>query len=732
MKPLYLLCVFWYWWSLWAAIFCQLEFFMRDTSFGAEIDYTHIGKSLPSVALTAKIFVSFFVMGGIGMGWFCMLEDSTAGWALAWVGTVNMFCYYWDGPLLGWEGDIRGVWVVKPCSPSGSYLVACFSLFNWSVGNFAVCLPFSYRRLLIGGHFWCWVMCDVLGCMFNPGDIRLDRVGSTSFRCLPPCPHSSTPETMLGYRNFGVGLVLFCSWEWVLGWVLYWYPGWANVCRWVICWVLRFVMNWAFERWHVHCLWTYECCMHHNRGMDHLLQRWRVTSHPILSNYCRGKTGTKASGLMETLKGRWFDLKVHSRHRGKKALARAWYVFWICLLAIGCIDKRITQGDYSSYLFVFGIKPWVGFDVYPWADGWVIKWFSFIQDRFLPGSIWYTECLAGTLYCGSLMSKSLIWILCEGPGMIGYMAGLMWLIYRDWNRVNWKHHVWRVYRSLDRNARSLLQLLSSEFRGIMVKCPAGVIRVCRKQLGLSVLMHWKAQDVWVLKSCCNSSGKYLLQVCCGSVPLIRVRLNVVGVKTKQGIWRIMHSFGTTWRYNLLKTGLEVAVWAAESLLFVKVWCRISSDMQIRPSYMNIGTRFKIKRHIIVLSNKCTIHVVLEGYWRYNNKIVWLLAWGWESWVRSGQDIYTNSLWRYYCGLNTRHMYFKRNWAHQKTPRFYGSSSCFDSLWIENVRVNARCKRGLLFPCKARFLSIPSVGSMISYFWSPECVLDDVTGGMPPR
>ncbi|MFS8013833.1 hypothetical protein Hanom_Chr15g01337681 [Helianthus anomalus] len=42
-----------------------------------------------------------------------------------------------------------------------------------------------------------------------------------------------------------------------------------------------------------------------------------------------------------------------------------------------------------------------------------------------------------------------------------------------------------------------------------------------------------------------------------------------------------------------------------------------------------------------------------------------------------------------------------------------------------------CRRGKCIPCKARFFCIPSVGSMISYFWSPKPVSGDVMGGNAP-
>ncbi|MFS7909483.1 hypothetical protein Hanom_Chr01g00095121 [Helianthus anomalus] len=42
-----------------------------------------------------------------------------------------------------------------------------------------------------------------------------------------------------------------------------------------------------------------------------------------------------------------------------------------------------------------------------------------------------------------------------------------------------------------------------------------------------------------------------------------------------------------------------------------------------------------------------------------------------------------------------------------------------------------CRSGIHIPCNARFLCIPSVGSMVSYFWSPKHVSGDMTGGMPP-
>ncbi|MFS7917031.1 putative reverse transcriptase zinc-binding domain-containing protein [Helianthus anomalus] len=148
---LHLLSVNWVWWSLRTKIFALIGFFERDSFFGDENDYTHIAKSLLSLTLTVIKLVSYFVMGGIGLGWACVQEEVSTGWTLGWGGAVGSICFYWAGHCLGWDGVIRGRWLVNPSSSSGRHLVACFFLIIWSVGTLAFFFPSLQCRWLVRG-----------------------------------------------------------------------------------------------------------------------------------------------------------------------------------------------------------------------------------------------------------------------------------------------------------------------------------------------------------------------------------------------------------------------------------------------------------------------------------------------------------------------------------------------------------------------------------------------------
>ncbi|KAJ0772266.1 hypothetical protein HanPI659440_Chr07g0278341 [Helianthus annuus] len=268
MKLLCLFSVKWVWWSLRTKIFAVIGFYERESLFGDENDYTHIAKSLLFLTLTVEV---------------------SAGWTLAWGGAVVWICSHWAGHCMGWEGDIRGRWLVNPSSSSRRHSVACFFLFNWSVGTLSVSIPIIQCRRLVRGLIRCLLMWLEWGLILNPGDIRMVWLGGISFRCSPPCSHPPNPEANIGYRNLGTNFDLFCRWGGVMGWVIYCNSICSKDSRWPFLRVLNVLLYRALGRLLLYYLWTYESWKVHIKGMGHYLQFWRRSGQAMPSNECKGK-----------------------------------------------------------------------------------------------------------------------------------------------------------------------------------------------------------------------------------------------------------------------------------------------------------------------------------------------------------------------------------------------------------------------------------------------------------
>ncbi|MFS7965535.1 hypothetical protein Hanom_Chr09g00763411 [Helianthus anomalus] len=271
-----------------------------------------------------------------------------------------------------------------------------------------------------------------------------------------------------------------------------------------------------------------------------------------------------------------------------------------------------------------------------------------------------------------------------------YWALGRWLMIRVWTPENWMQQDWRVSRRLACHNERWLQFESKECRGKMGKYPAVISWVFRRHQGGHGLMYLKAPTSQVkatilmkdqMQNIIRAGGL------CSKSTLI--------VKT---CWWILLAKKSRPIFNYVGQGVMSLLQASD--WFIKSW-----NQDVKKGY---GAR---KR---------------QTYWAYHIglgvlgrdfPLAWLIYQVW------GENHF---------GLNTmRHVLFKSKWAHRKNSSFGGPHLCFDTRWSDSVSGYNSCKFGLMSPCKARFLFIHSVGNMISYFWSPKLVLDDVTGGMPP-
>ncbi|MFS7901516.1 hypothetical protein Hanom_Chr01g00000591 [Helianthus anomalus] len=260
-------------------------------------------------------------MGGTGLGWVLLQEAATFGWELAWVGSVLMSCAVWAGFIMGWDGGTRGSWIVQPFRSSRSPLVVAFSLFVWSLGSYFGFLHSPFCRKSVGDQLWCVWLYVGSGIIWNPGGIRQDWLRGCSFRCIPSCSFPPKPGTILGYRDLGTNLFLFCRWVWFLGWVDDWKSNYPIGYEVMILWVSTGVLYWALGRLFILCSKSYG-----------------------------GKMGISYSGQMKTPNVLRYGHNIYRRPRGKKCVVRVWYSFWSGWLDRGCTEKRITYEDWLSSL----------------------------------------------------------------------------------------------------------------------------------------------------------------------------------------------------------------------------------------------------------------------------------------------------------------------------------------------------------------------------------------------
>ncbi|KAJ0634465.1 hypothetical protein HanLR1_Chr17g0688451 [Helianthus annuus] len=386
--------IFWKHWVMRDANFDPSEFFMRESLSGDENVYTQNVKSLDNFTLTVA---------------------ADLGWDMSWVGSVTLVCCLWNGPLMGWVGDIRGGWVGNPVSFSRSHLVGCFFLFVWSVGLNFVPFPYFCHRLLVRGHNWCWMV----GVIVNPGDIRLDRLGGLSIRCSPPCSHTLMPETDIGFRNHGVNFILFSGgvglWVELLTGDLFL----LSSCGFVYVWVHGNVMYRALMRWQLRSLRSYVSWKHHMWYLEFILQCWSI--HRPLNQVFgfRGKMGNYMYGQLLKFKRLVSRRYPHSRQGAIDSTAWDWFILRLLLSISRCFGWMTKQRECPRGVLLLGVIIWIGLSPGSWDGGWVVTCFGPNQTLSKSGLKKCNGLFAGASFLDLLMPIVHLQVLNAGPTIGG-------------------------------------------------------------------------------------------------------------------------------------------------------------------------------------------------------------------------------------------------------------------------------------------------------------------------
>ncbi|KAF5767059.1 hypothetical protein HanXRQr2_Chr15g0722751 [Helianthus annuus] len=721
MKLLRFLLSSWNWLVMWAAMFDLRELFMRESFFGDENHYTQFAKSLVTYTIT--------VVAGLG-------------WVGVWAGLAYLVCWLWVGLILGWFGDIRGGWVDKPDSFSRSHLVVCFYLFVWSVGVVSIPLPFLYHRLLVGGHKRCWLLVFMSGIFLNQGVIRQDWLGGLSFRCSPPCTHTPMPETVIGSRSLVVVFNPVFRWDWAVGWDNCWGFNYSSNW-WLECLlVLSNMMYRTLGRWIFHLLRTYKSWKHHRWGVNINWQRCRSDSLQTAALGSRGTMGTLVNlGGDKIIFSMLLDLDFCIMYlKSVKSWLHEIRLHWRT-------TSMYTQLFWPRGSFV--IKGWVKLFTLLCKLGWKFHLWDFVQLVKKYGS---SRSQQRQQKC----------------------AGKMWACY--WTCIFWVGITvcWKLYevcfKHWQPNTCYCLQKMMMK-PDLLLDCPRGIYVFSgwdRSNPGL--LCAW-----WVLSRLC-----YTLRGCHKGLgqPISLPSL----LFSHQGWFvNIKCSFYRQWRISLLllpkySRNQSMQKWlCGDEKIYAPNWCWLFNRMSMLLSDLDRDIMFAYPR---VWCNQVLHKTVADVLW---------LCLSWIAQEFSAFGLRVSPLW--WCFVDWFRVRLLSLGPGEKAASFMGRSIkcrrhdlicglavmfgkaliCWTKLyyWTSKLgHVLLGCHRmktkqqlgyrnyslhryyflyslicymgtivlfcnGSVFPCRSRFVFIPSLGSTVSYFWSPKVVLGDMTGGMPP-
>ncbi|MFS8013779.1 hypothetical protein Hanom_Chr15g01337121 [Helianthus anomalus] len=642
MKLLNVIANIWIWWFMRAANSMLSECLLRDHPYGEEKIYTQIVKSLCTITLKVANLLLVLILGGPGLGWFMLQVEADSGWVLSRVGAAYLVCLIWGGLNMGWAGDIRGCWLVKPVSSSRSHLVVLSPLFVWSVGFTPVSFTACCHRMLFGGHYRCLLLCFMLGIFFNPGDIRKDWLGGMSFRCSPVCTCTPMPETKLGCRNPVTIANPSCRWGGVLGWVINWIPSLLFCYSGINLRGCRSVTARAIGGCNGRTLWSYECWIHINRDLACCLQQWNYVSHRVFK---LGRRGIIVNGHHEFLNA----------------------------------DKGILNG--RNKLSRFGSNK-----VMVWSKQCRdCKWLDvlFGPPRLLCDLMGYSADVR--------WKRNLLHICCykcRGSLVIYTDITISWVLQfcQSWYTCDCSRHGNYVHI---RDDKRLVQARSNCFagaRGNFVFMSGGR-RVPVKN------------SVWILQD----RGRCLAEVYCFLLLLFAVAAALkwkayTGVNQSRKNCYVMlllwptdtDNIGTDWR-SAIRSSLDV-------------WFAAQHTGHVMS--LLLVTLMKIKALLWLFWG---LESPLSGY------VAFITEW---TFGLIGEDLEHQCMgWGYFkvkIKVDTRDTDFCR------PPLVYGPPCVY---YRSNMRI--------VNHCKARVLCIPSVGLMVSYFWSPEHVLGDERGVCPP-
>ncbi|MFS8013790.1 hypothetical protein Hanom_Chr15g01337241 [Helianthus anomalus] len=640
-----------------------------------EIDFTHPMKSFKVSPHWADVKSFHNLQGGTGRDWAGYLIFVTHGRDGHWLGLDYFNGIMWDGSNKGWAGDIRGWQGSNPHRFSGVCLaVNSFNSLVWSLGVLLIYTCLILTCSIISWRHLRWTRIGLMpGIGINMGVIRKDRLGGLSFRCSPVWIPTPMLGTQLGNRN----LTLFSNHSVGLGWTMGW------------------------DRCDLRPMW---CC--------------------IKATYCAG--GTKSwlyqkfcsGGSWLTADHQFCEVACWLQWRKKTSGTTYWCgIYWVTWLT--CADwfhwawyiKMLNVWDISSFGFRGNlVANMVG-------RGKMVMFFQNKQGRV------------------TLKRKTITWVykICQ----IYTRPGLLLRV--------WLHHNGPCMQvvSVRIPCNQCLLLRSTYdlwFRGC-IACFTSEVWLQVQYLGRMMLLdHVLAAECWF-------------------------RVWVVGIKgpLKNMAW-----------YNMLGQGINVLI-----KTLVKEWNVIQYTQMI-----GLTGRDRDYIHMIQWD-----YVTMLGLWRVinlkthyvgvkvqaamtKNRVLFydMVQWagfgslgfpgchfgpytlGWCMWLRTksiqepdcncktprilfgpagnysnlGQfGLYDCQLGQDFLGWILLKLKFQLgvyniNWY---CPHIIGVSMC--NLWCIDFACN-----GSVFPYRSRFLFIPSLGSTVSYFWSPMYVLGDVSGVCP--
>ncbi|MFS8013769.1 hypothetical protein Hanom_Chr15g01337011 [Helianthus anomalus] len=599
--------VTWGWWIMWYVRELRLML-MRVVLYGAENFYTQMLKSFTFLTLTVNINFCLLCLGGIGMGWACMLCFTSFGWAGLWVGTVCTCWFVWDGHYEGWVGVIRGVWIGNPCRSSGSYLVVCSSLFFW---------------WLLRGHLRRLWVCCVSGIVRHLGVIRSDQLGGSFFRCSPLRTATPMLGTLLGFRNQWSVFYCCLGTGWTVGWVRYYVK--TMLCSGVILVITGWV-NFAILM--------------------------------LLDLGCR-------YSLVEGSKS-WLHQKSHLGWNRPAA------EFWLFDMVVGLLHKIMFQvsGYNHDTTKLFG------------CICISVAWMSFIKgikmDTMLDIALSFCRGSFVINIGARLPWSNRVW-----GDKLGLYASLLELVLFFLDSIRW---CW-VYGSLGWGYTHRKKAYTHRISGFC-KALFFLFGSSGSQYGYSGLlgmgslgwMGWGYDHSLML----YAWFAFLSRVCCDDLDLDemgcldQLKTNMIYFKLKALGWDCktsdkLNMYDTPgWYYNLIE------------------------------AYVSSWRNAKRTRHIKVVFIYMFCIIIWHGLYVFNKLEYSFLVWGWLG---------PNCMWGF-CVTKAR------------GPPLQCWFAC-------NVWCVPSWTCGIITTIRSRFICLPRVGCMVSYFWSPKSVLGDDTGGMPP-
>ncbi|MFS8013798.1 hypothetical protein Hanom_Chr15g01337321 [Helianthus anomalus] len=679
------------WWYFLAFSVGTFMHSMRDPQVRVEIIYTQMINPCLACPHWTVLQINLLALDNHGRVWFghkkLMSLLQGYGWGGIWVGLCILADSVWGGQVMGWAGDIRGWQVGIPYSVSGGCLVVVLSIpFVWSLGNRRFTFFFLPKWMYEWRHLW-WVRILYLsGCDSNTGDIRQDRLGGLFFRWNQSLLPTPIPGTQLGFRNLDFLFFLFVGLGWVLGWA-------------------RCIINGLWKR--------------------------------SFAIFCSGGIMViRGRDIIPTLMPLGLGMLAGIKEGANSWLHRKRFVW-----SLGYMD--ILEVWPKGSLVSFG---WVYLtNTQPWDHAMLPK--SEFSSRKMKQAHkllvwgWFICMMMGSKYC--IYRVPDYWVHHIGSCI---QVAFIRDHYNQWLLPRLTDVTWfRAYRSLG-------------LRGWGIDVTKLGVRACCSR----VCMSCHASKVWYRVHYLGRIlllGQALAVVCW-------IRVLVLGIKgplknlacydmVSQGInlwfkalekgWNVMKHTQMTGPIGRVQGYINMIHWACVTML--GLW----RDTKLKTWCMGVKVKAAIMKNRAFFSDM--------GLWAGYGSLgllgchigTYLLGWCWQLWTENIQEL------NYNCRkprtiFGPAENYSKQGQVglsdHQQDHEILGWALLklkyqlgdYDFNWYSpHILVVSLCIiryidfacNGSVFPCRSRFLFIPSLGSTVSYFWSPRYVLGDLTGGMPP-